>query len=498
MPPTSTPYQFILQNRPHLTDEEIACGENYFFYKATKEVIKFSLEKEYKSCYVVKNEIFYYVGRILDGQEIYTPEETMLDLSPLSFVRPIVDRYSPVAYSIMLHAHEDATHHRCSTTSLLESRSIAYILRGRDLATEVTKASRFCIRHKAKLIEVKMGQLHDSRLTIAPVFYRAQVDLFGPLTAICEHQHRSTVKVWGCVFKDPATCAVAVFVMQAYSTPAFIQAYTRFSARYGHPTELRIDEGSQLMSACKNMELSVMDISDFLAVNHRVGLKFSTCPVAGHNANGMVERSIREIKNLLNKVYSGLRLDILSMETCFSWIASELNNLPICIGSRTDNLDHIDLITPSRLLLGRNNRRALSGYPTVSSPSRLIEQMDRVYDSWWKVWRTQKLVDFIPQPSKWKKTNEQLKPGGIVIFHKSDSENHLGEPVWKIARVKEIDVSKDGLSRSATLEYRNPSEKTFRTTHRSARSVVVVHREGDLDVVQSLEHAARGPTLEPG
>lgn len=153
------------------------------------------------------------------------------------------------------------------------------------------------------------------------------------------------------------------------------------------------------MSACKNMELSVMDISDFLAVNHRVGLKFSTCPVAGHNANGMVERSIREIKNLLNKVYSGLRLDILSMETCFSWIASELNNLPICIGSRTDNLDHIDLITPSRLLLGRNNRRALSGYPTVSSPSRLIEQMDRVYDSWWKVWRTQKLVDFIPQPS---------------------------------------------------------------------------------------------------
>lgn len=498
MPPTSTEYPFILLNRPHLTDEQIECGENYFFFKATKEVIKFSLEKEYKNSYVVKNEIYYYVGRILDGQEIHTPEETMLDLTPLSFVRPIVDRYSPVAYSIMLHSHEQTTHHRCSSTSLLESRSVAFILRGRDLATEVTKACRFCNRHKAKLIEVKMGQLHDSRLTIAPVFYRAQVDLFGPLTAICEHQHRSTVKVYGCVFKDPASCAVAIFVMQAYSTPAFIQAYTRFSARYGHPTELRIDEGSQLMSACKNMELSVMDISDFLSVNHRVGIKFSTCPVAGHNANGMVERSIREIKNLLNKVYSGLRLDILSMETCFSWIASELNNLPICIGSRTDNLDHIDLITPSRLLLGRNNRRALSGFPTVSSPSRLIEQMDRVYDSWWNVWRTQKLVDFIPQPSKWKKTNEQLKPGDVVIFLKSDSENRLGEPVWKIARVKEIDVSKDGLSRSATLEYRNPSEKTFRTTHRSARSVVVVHREGDLDVAQSLELAARGPTLDPG
>ena len=129
-----------------------------------------------------------------------------------------------------------------------------------------------------------------------------------------------------------------------------------------------------------------------------------------------------------------------------------------------DNQNHIDFIMPCRLFLGRNNRRALSGYPTVSSPPLLIEQMDRVYDSWWKVWRTQKLVDFISQPSKWKKTKEQLKPGDIVIFLKSDCENRLGEPVWKIARGKETDVSKDGLSRSWSIE----SKKTFRTTHCSA------------------------------
>ena len=52
-------------------------------------------------------------------------------------------------------------------------------------------------------------------------------------------------------------------------------------------------------------------------------------------------------------------------------------------------------------------------------------------------------------------------------------------------------MSEDGLVRTAVLEYRNPSEKTLRTTNRSARSVVVIHREGDLDVLQSLEQAAR-------
>ena len=64
--------------------------------------------------------------------------------------------------------------------------------------------------------------------------------------------------------------------------------------------------------------------------------------------------------------------------------------------------------------------------------------MDDVYDSWWKVWMTKKLLDFIPQPSKWKKTNEQLREGDIVIFLKSDSENRLGEPVWRIARMNSV------------------------------------------------------------
>jgi len=55
--------------------------------------------------------------------------------------------------------------------------------------------------------------------------------------------------------------------------------------------------------------------------------------------------------------------------------------------------------------------------------------------------------------------------------------------------------SEDGLARSAVLEYRNVNEKVMRTTNRSVRSVVVVHRESDLDVVKSLEVAAEEARL---
>ena len=483
-PPSFTSARLILD------ELDLKRAENYYFHKATMEVQKFSTDKEYKDSFIIRNGIYLYVGRILDSQEVLSPEDTMFDLAPLSFVKPIVDRHSPVGYAVMIHSHESISHHKSATATLRESRSIAFILRGRDLSIEITKVCRRCIKYRSNLIEVEMGKLHQSRLTIAHVFYCCQVDLFGPLIAICEHQHRSSVKVYGVVFKDPASCAVAIYLMQNYTTSAFLQAYTRFSARYGHPSELRIDEGSQLMSACNKMEISIVDLSNQI-ISHHTGIKFTTCPVGMHNAHGMVERSIREIKKLLNSVYGGLKLDIMSIETALAWISSELNNLPICLGSKVDNLDHLDLITPSRLILGRNNRRAAGGFARISSPSRLIDQLDKIYEVWWNVWRNEKLVDFIPQPSKWKITNEQLKEGDIVVYLKSDLEKRFGEPVWKIARVVSVETSEDGMARVATLEYRNPNEKKFRTTRRSVRTVVVVHRETDLDIFQSLEAAAR-------
>ena len=57
-----------------------------------------------------------------------------------------------------------------------------------------------------------------------------------------------------------------------------------------------------------------------------------------------------------------------------------------------------DLITPSRLLLGRNNRRSLGGY---AKP----ESIGELYKSWWKVWMNEKIVDYIPQSPRWKSTS---------------------------------------------------------------------------------------------
>ena len=120
----------------------------------------------------------------------------------------------------------------------------------------------------------------------------------GPFLAHCEHNHRSTVKIWGLVFKDPGSGAVYAHVMQGYDAASFVLAYTRFACRFGHPHQICIDEGSQLIKGCKNMEICWTDISKTLNGQYRVGLNFKTCPVGGHNFNGVVERSIQEIKKI--------------------------------------------------------------------------------------------------------------------------------------------------------------------------------------------------------
>jgi len=479
------------------TDEWfIQYGENYFFFIGTQEVKEFMQKKDYVSCTAEKDGVLRYTSRILDGQDIDDPENTMYDLHPLSFVKPVLDRFSPISYSLMLYCHSMLARHRSATSTLLESRGIAFIFRGRDLANEVREKCVGCRRFKGNLLEAEMAPIHSNRLTIAPAFYFVQVDIFGPFSMMCEHNHRSQIKAYGVIFKDPSTGAVNLHTMQNYTTEAFLQAYTRHSARYGHPCKIFIDPGTQLVKACKSMEISETNLVRTLETKHRVGVEFSVCAAGAHNAQGMAERGIQEVKKLLRKVFFGIKVDLLSFETNLAWIANELNNLPICLGSRTENLDHLDLITPNRLILGRNNRRAMTGYARISTPSRLMDQMDKIYRSWWKIWKEEKLEQFIPKSQRWTKTSMQPIVGDIVMFIKVENEVGFGESTWGVGRVQDIEVSEDGVARTITIQYKNATEGVFRSTRRSVRKVAILCSENVLELVDELNAAAREVDIE--
>jgi hypothetical protein len=484
------------------SDQELQCAADYFFRLGTKEFKQFGKLSAVKNCSFEKDGILYFSGRLLDSSSMVSTEKVLFDISPVSFVKPILEQNSPISYALMIDVHWNTATHRSPLSTYRHSLELAYIVGGRSLAQEIRDSCPFCKRARARLIEVEMGKIPAERLFIAPAFSYCQVDLFGPFLAKCEHNHRSTVKLWGAAFKCNSTGALAVHVMSDYSTDAFLMAYMRFASRYGHPMKLLPDEGTQLIKACKDTNYSWIDITTAINAEFGVGFEYEAAPVGGHNTHGMVERSIREIRRLFEVLFKSpkYKLDLLSYETCFQVISNNLNNLPICTGPGFKDLAELDFLTPNRLLLGRNNRRCLSGPCTVDDPSKMLESVEAVYQSWWGLWNEFRLSEFVAKPPKWYRSSANLEVGDIVIFVKNGSEVQLGQPVWTIGRVVEAVPSKtDGKVRQVKIEYSNSSEwkdgkkppRPFRTTNRASRTVARLAPESELDLLQNLAKAAR-------
>ena len=473
--------------------EDLEAAKRYTFLRTTREVKYFNKKEVYKDLGSFVDGVLIYSGRILDDTTPDNIAGAMLDLGPLSFCKPVLDRYSPVSYAIMLDVHSRINHHGGSRSTYRRSGEVAHILKGLALSEEVRDACNHCKRYKARLLTAALGKIHRNRITPAPPFYFCQTDLVGPWLARCENHPRrnakfAPVKVWGAVFKCCTTLAVSVETMPDCSASAFVDCYTRFSARYGHPGVMYIDPGSNLKSACSKMTISYADISQ--TVNGKgVEVKHEICATGSHEGQGLVERSIREVRKVFDAVFKPFELSVMGYATAFAFISNELNNIPLCLGSKYSNLDHLDLITPNRLLLGRNNMRAPIGLVEADVPSMWMETMEDVSKSWWKVWEAEWLVTLVPKPSKWMTGDPDVKVGDVVVFMKGGKEAELGQTPWRTGQVDEAPVSGDGVCRQVTLKYKNHNESVYRYTKRSVRTMAILHREGELDLLGELSQA---------
>ena len=97
--------------------------------------------------------------------------------------------------------------------------------------------------------------------------------------------------------------------------------------------------------------------------------------------HGKVERKIREINSSIEKSTINHRLSMLQWETLASSISNQINNLFIAIGDVVGDLECLDLITPNRLLLGRNNDRCPDGVVHCENPTTILRENQEVFNS---------------------------------------------------------------------------------------------------------------------
>ena len=157
--------------------------------------------------------------------------------------------------------------------------------------------------------------------------------------------------------------------------------------------------------------------------------------------------------------------------------------MPLALGNQVGDFELADILTPNRLLLGRNNHRSPDGPVLVNNdPNKFLETNQEIFDAWFNVWLTIHVPKLIFTP-KWFKTNYHPKKGDIVLFLKQDS-NVLSR--YQFGIIKDTTTDKDGVIRRVVVTYQNHTESTKRDNNRASRDLVVIHSIDDLDIMKDL------------
>ena len=470
-----------------ISDAMMKAALHYFARKATKELKKFVDKRKYTNISKEIDGVLYYTGRIpTDALLSGYPElcEAALDLSPTTFCVPMMDLYSPIAFAIAMEIHwfHDDVQHQGIESMLRHTEYVSHIIGGRDLHKTIKDYCRKCRILEKDKIEVTMGSIQRFNLCIAPCFYACQIDIFGPLKSYSNVNKRASVKVWFLIFCCCTTGAVDVRVMDDYSTDAFVEGFIRFSCRFGYPKTVLPDEGSQLVKGCKDMEYSFIDSKQVL--HREFGVDFRTCPVGAHYVHGKVERKIQQVKKSLNTKMNNEKLSILQWETLMQQISNSINNLPIGMRNRVEKLENLDLITPNRLILGRNNNRCPNEPLTLAHDvKKIIETNEQIFSAWFKAWLTSYVPNLVDRP-KWHRSDDSLQVGDVVLFLKSEQEFDLQ---YQYGMVSDVLVSDDTEVRQVEVEYVNHNENGVRRkTKRGVRDLVLIHSVDDLDLYHEL------------
>ena len=129
-----------------------------------------------------------------------------------SFCVPLVEKFSPLAYSLVneIHWYDDDAKHSGNESVLRYVQKNAYIIEGKSLVKQFKNECPRCRYLNKKAIDVAMGPTSSDNLCIAPAFYISQVDIFGPFNSYSNVNKRASIKTWFVIFCCCATGAVDI------------------------------------------------------------------------------------------------------------------------------------------------------------------------------------------------------------------------------------------------------------------------------------------------
>ena len=500
--------QFKGKNHVLITDDDISRSLEYLYKKGTEEVIKFNKPELVRKISIEKDGVLYSKSRILNNQRFQIAggleNKNILGQGEfgINVKTPVLDRFSPLSYSVGDYIHRKISKHGGYETCLRDSLNVCFIIQGMSLFRELGDDCTKCAKLRRKYLDISEGPIADEQLIVAPPFWVAMVDIFGPCYIYVPGHSMKTrnrkvvdVKCYVLVFVCPTTKMTNLQVIESKSADGVVEGINRLGCETGFPSFVLADQDSGILKVMKEAEVNLKNLEMILYKER--GIKFRTCPVSGHNYHGGVERRIKSVQDCLEKIdVANMRLHATGLQTLLKLIENDLNNLPLgySYSRDSDNSPLLKLIFPNMLKIGRLNTRAMDGPIRMpASPGELMEKIDKGYSAFFKIWNTT-MIPKLMRMHKWFDNKSQLVVGDIVHFRKV--ENELSSK-WTVGKVTDVIKSKDGLVRRAIVQYQNSTESEPRFTDRAARSLIKLFNiddtnwQDDMNEVERLIDAIR-------
>lgn len=396
---------------------------------------------------VSRNSTIYRLDPFLDTGTLRVGGRLSKMAMPANQKHPaILPKDHHVSKLLLRHIHQEIGHSG-RNFMLSQLRQRYWIPCANALARKVIHECTTCRKVNSSAGEQKMADLPVDRLTPdLPPFTVVGVDYFGPLEV---KRGRSLVKRYGVIFTCLASRAIHLEVAQSLDTDSCIHAFRRFIARRGQVSELRSDNGTNLVSTEKELKeaLKSWNLQQIEQSLLQRGVKWTFNPPHGAHHGGIWERLIRMVKRILQSVTSQQCLDDEGLQTVMCEIEAILNSRPLTTVS--DDPNDLESLTPNHLL-------HLKVQPVLPPGLFLKEdlyvrrrwrQVQYIADLFWKRW-IKEYLPLLQMRQKWARVKRNFQQGDIVLV--ADATAPRGS--WILARVTETFPDSKGLVRSVRLQ----------------------------------------------
>ena len=277
--------------------------------------------------------------------------------------------------------------------TLNEVRSNGFwIITGSVVVSSIISSSVNCKKLRGAVQDQRKSDLPEDRLETAPPFSYCAVDYFGPFIV---KDGRKELKRYGVLFTRMASRAIHLETSNSLDTDSFINALRRLISQRGPIRQLRSDQGTNFVGACKELAqaLSEMDqdrIKSKLLQEHCDWFSFKVnVPAASHM--GVWERQIRTVQSVLSSLlnYNGRQLDEESLRTLMCEAEAIVNSRPLTVNQISDP-DSPSPLTPSQLLMMKS--KVVLAPPGVFQPadvhcSKCWRRVQHLVNEFWLCWR---------------------------------------------------------------------------------------------------------------